>query len=57
MEFKGIIDATYLNDPVVTVESVLNAINDNTLLISLMWANNEVGTITDIPSIVKQVKA
>lgn len=51
------IEVTYLNDPVVTVESVLNAINDQTALISLMWANNEVGTVTDIPSIVQKVKA
>ena len=40
----------------MTAESVVGAITDNTALITLMWANNEVGTVTDIPTIVKKVK-
>ncbi|MCL6639648.1 MAG: aminotransferase class V-fold PLP-dependent enzyme, partial [Firmicutes bacterium] len=35
----------------VSPESVANAVNDKTILISIMHANNEVGTIQPIPEI------
>ena len=38
---KGIID----------LQDLENAINDKTLLVSIMWANNELGTINDIEKI------
>ncbi|MBF7682398.1 aminotransferase class V-fold PLP-dependent enzyme [Acinetobacter sp. B5B] len=48
-------DVTYLkpepNTGIITPESVKNAIRPDTILISLMMVNNEIGTITDIKSI------
>jgi cysteine desulfurase len=45
---------TYLpvdQDGLVSVEDVKNAITDKTILISIMYANNEIGTIQPIPEI------
>ncbi|MGL5602908.1 MAG: cysteine desulfurase family protein [Silvania sp.] len=47
-------DVTYLtpdNDGVISVKSVLNAIKDNTILISIHHVNNELGTIQNIRDI------
>ena len=41
----------------VTPEAVENAIKDNTILISIMTANNEIGTIMPIKEIAKVAKA
>ncbi len=35
----------------VTADQVAAAIRDDTILVSVMWANNEVGTINDVPGI------
>jgi cysteine desulfurase len=35
----------------ITVEQVADAVRSNTVLVALMWANNEIGVINDIPSI------
>jgi cysteine desulfurase len=47
-------DVTYLDpgaDGIVTREMVEGAIRDDTILVTLMWANNEIGTINPIPEI------
>ncbi len=53
LEKKGI-KVTYLpvdKDGLVTPEQVRDAITDKTILVSIMFANNEVGTIMPIPEI------
>ena len=53
LEKKGI-KVTYLpvdKDGLVTPEQVRDAITDKTILVSVMFANNEVGTIMPIPGI------
>lgn len=53
LEKKGI-KVTYLpvdKDGLVTPEQVCDAITDKTILVSVMFANNEVGTIMPIPEI------
>lgn len=50
--------ATYLDtdsEGFVTVEQVLKAVKSNTRLISIMYANNEIGTIQDIAKIGRAV--
>ena len=41
----------------ITAENVKNALRDDTILISIMLVNNEVGTINDIKSISKAIKS
>jgi len=41
----------------VTVETVRAALRADTLLLSLMWVNNEIGTISDIAAIAKICRA
>ena len=41
---------------VITLDSVLSAIKDDTILISLMMVNNETGAVTDIKEIATKVK-
>ena len=53
LEKKGI-KVTYLpvdKDGLITPEQVRDAITDKTILVSVMFANNEVGTIMPIPEI------
>ncbi len=48
------IDATYINpdkDGIISVEKIKKAIKPNTVLISIMYANNEIGTIQPIKEI------
>lgn len=52
-------DVTYLpvdKDGRVSVSDVLNAVRDETILVSVMMANNEIGTIQPVKDIVKAVK-
>ena len=52
-------DVTWLEPPadgVITAEQVAAAIRDDTILVSIMWANNEIGTVNDIPEIGKVCK-
>ncbi|MFG0248396.1 MAG: IscS subfamily cysteine desulfurase [Phycisphaeraceae bacterium JB051] len=52
-------EVTYLDPPldgVITAEMVKDAIREDTVLVSLMWANNEIGTINEIPEIGKICK-
>ncbi|MEL7474518.1 MAG: IscS subfamily cysteine desulfurase [Planctomycetota bacterium] len=47
-------DVTLLDPPadgVITADMVKDAMRDDTILVSLMWANNEIGTISEIPQI------
>ncbi len=47
-------DVTFLvpgKDGVVTADSVRQALRPDTILVSIMWANNEIGTINEIPQI------
>lgn len=47
-------DVTWLEpgeDGVITAEMVKNAMRDDTILVTLMWANNEIGTINEVPEI------
>lgn len=47
-------DVTWLDpgpEGVITGEQVREAMRDDTILVSLMWANNEIGTINEIPEI------
>ncbi len=52
-------EVTYLDPPldgVITADMVKEAIREDTVLVSLMWANNEIGTINEIPEIGKICK-
>ena len=53
-------DVTYLNvdkDGIINISELKNAITDKTILISIMFANNEIGTIEPIEEIAKIAKA
>lgn len=56
MEREGLIDLTILpvdEYAIVSAESVANALRDDTVLVSIMFANNEVGSINPISEIGK----
>lgn len=42
---------------VINPENVVDAMTDNTILVTIMYANNEIGTIQPVDSIVEHVKA
>ena len=47
-------DATFLEpgeDGIITAQAVKAAIRPDTILVTLMWANNEIGTINEVPAI------
>lgn len=47
-------DVTFLTPPpdgVITAEMVRAALRPDTILVSIMWANNEIGTINEVPQI------
>jgi len=47
-------DVTWLEPPrdgVITAQQVADAITDKTILVSVMWANNEIGTVNEIEAI------
>lgn len=49
-------DVTYLAPPrdgIITAEMVKAAMRQDTILVSIMWANNEMGTINEVPQIGK----
>ncbi len=52
-------EATFLEpgaDGIITAEMVKHAMREDTILVSIMWANNEIGTINEIPEIGKACK-
>ena len=52
-------EVTYLapgTDGLVSAEQVANALREDTLLVSLMLVNNELGTVNDIPGIGRRVR-
>ena len=60
LEKTGEIEATYLavgKEGVVKVEDVQKAIKENTVLVSIMYANNEIGAIQPIAEIAKIIKS
>jgi len=47
-------DVTFLDPPadgVITAKAVEAAMRPDTILVSIMWANNEIGTINEVPEI------
>lgn len=59
LEMEALASVTYLNvnkDGLVSPQDVSNAINENTILVSVMYANNEIGTIQPIKEIARRVK-
>jgi len=47
-------DVTFLEPPadgVITRAMIEDALRDDTILVSIMWANNEIGTINEVPEI------
>ena len=53
------VDVTYLEpgrDGLITAEMVKGAMREDTILVTIMWANNELGTINEIPEIGKLCK-
>ncbi|MCB9840945.1 MAG: IscS subfamily cysteine desulfurase [Phycisphaeraceae bacterium] len=47
-------EVTYLEpgrDGLITADMVKGALRDDTILVTIMWANNEIGTINEIPEI------
>lgn len=58
LETQGF-EVTYINvnkDGIIDLEELRNAIRENTILISIMFANNEIGTIQPIEEIAKIAK-
>ena len=58
LETQGF-EVTYVNvnkDGIIDLEELRNAIKENTILISIMFANNEIGTIQPIEEIAKIAK-
>ena len=58
LEKRGF-DVTWLTpgeDGLITAEMVKNAMREDTILCTIMWANNEIGTINEIPQIGKIVR-
>lgn len=58
LEKSGEIEATYLavdKEGIVKVKDVIEAIRPNTILISVMYANNEIGVIQPIEEIAKAI--
>jgi len=52
-------DVTWLepnHEGIITAKQVADAIREDTILVSLMWANNEIGTINEVPEIGKLCK-
>jgi len=60
LEEQGIADATYLpieKDGTLDIKNIQKAIQKNTILVSVMYANNEIGTIQPIREISRLLKA
>lgn len=52
-------DVTWLEpvaDGVITAQQVIEAIREDTVLVTIMWANNEIGTVNEAPEIGRACK-
>ncbi|MFI4861569.1 MAG: IscS subfamily cysteine desulfurase [Phycisphaerales bacterium JB063] len=52
-------DVTWLepdSDGIITAKAVEDALRDDTILVTVMWANNELGTINEVPEIGKMLR-
>ncbi len=59
LEKQGLVEVTYIRvnkKGLVNVEDVKKAIKDNTILVSIMYVNNEIGTIQPIREIGKMIE-
>lgn len=59
LEKVGMVEATYIDSDengIIHPESIKKEIKDNTILISIMYVNNEIGTIQEIKNISKKIK-
>jgi cysteine desulfurase len=53
-------DVTFLDPPrdgIITADAVGAAMREDTILVSIMWANNELGTINEVPEIGRLCKS
>ncbi len=60
LEKEGLIEASYLNvnkDGVVKIADVAKALKSNTILVSIMYVNNEIGTVQPIAKIGQLIQA
>lgn len=56
---SGLAEATFINpekDGTIDPQKVLSAIKENTVLVSIMYVNNEIGTINDLETIGNKIK-
>ncbi|HYC79902.1 MAG TPA: cysteine desulfurase family protein [Candidatus Binatia bacterium] len=59
MEKQGIIEATYVKpnrDGIISAEDVIRAIKDNTVLVSVIFVSNEIGTVLPVRQIGKHIE-
>lgn len=59
LEERGLIEATYLpvlENGIIDLDILKDSLKDNTILVSVMYANNEIGTIQPIEEIAKIIR-
>ncbi|MFA6999541.1 MAG: cysteine desulfurase family protein [Candidatus Paceibacterota bacterium] len=59
LESEGRAEVTYIkvnNDGIINPKDVKEAMKENTVLVSIMYANNEIGTIQPIEEIAKEIR-
>lgn len=59
LEKRGEVEVTYIkvdDNGLVNPKDVHDALKDNTILVSIMYANNEIGTIQPIEEIAKEIR-
>ncbi|ETB63906.1 MAG: hypothetical protein O210_OD1C00001G0379 [Parcubacteria bacterium RAAC4_OD1_1] len=59
LEEKKEVEVTYINpdkDGIINPKDIKDVIKDNTILVSIMYANNEIGTIQKIEEIAKEIR-
>lgn len=59
LEVRGLAEITYVNaneDGIVNIDEIKDALKANTVLVSIMYANNEVGTMQPIKEIAKVLR-
>lgn len=59
LEKEGTIEATYLgvnDDGIIEIDELKKAVKDNTILISVMYVNNEIGTVQPVEEIGQVIK-